>query len=223
MNIRWVSVPRDGSAPQENEDAVAIREVDGVLRAAVADGATESVYSRQWAISLAEAFADTGSTDAAVFLQRLPVWAEQWRSRLPRGRVPWYVDRRIDEGAHAALLGITIDGRTLRAISVGDCCLFHLTANDVVTWPMESVAEFGHRPSLVATSDLPPVVIEWGTRLEAGQAVMLATDAVAAWLFDAGPSDVRAPDADLEALIIDARRRGTLRNDDATLIIIEVA
>jgi hypothetical protein len=221
MNIRAVSVPRDGSTAEENEDALAWREVDGGLVAAVSDGATESLYSRAFARCLADGFVADTPRDAGEMLRRLDDWIERWQGELPSGSLPWYVENRIDSGAHAALAGVSLRGRRLHATAVGDCCLLIAEQDSITSWPIESAELFSDRPVLLSTAGPQPQVQELHVDLPPDALVMLASDAVAKWLLTAGPSDVRAPDADLEALIIEARRSGTLSNDDATLLIID--
>lgn len=223
MNIRAVSVPRNGSTAEENEDALAWREVDGELIVAVSDGATESLYSRAFARCLVDGFVADTPGDAAEMLERLNGWIDSWRGELPRGSVPWYVESGIDSGAHAALVGVSLRGRRLHAMAGGDCCLLIAEQDSMTSWPIDAPEKFSDRPELLSTSGPQPPVQELRVDLPPDALVMLASDAVAKWLLTAGPSAVRAPDADLEALIIEARRSGTLSNDDATLVIIDHA
>lgn len=222
--------PKAGQEAADYEDAHAVRAGDGPVRAAVADGATESAFARPWAEALVEGYVRGGVSGAEALAAHLPAWRRAWEEAVrPRlAGLPWYAAAKADEGAFAALLGLAVDpGGAWHALSVGDACLFHLRDEEVLaSWPFEDADAFTNRPALLATRpdvSAPPVAERAG-RWRSGDAFLLATDALAAWLLRTDPADARMWDAArFEARVAEGRADGTLRNDDITLLVLEVA
>lgn len=218
-------LPRFGSRPEEYEDAAAVSEpAAGPLRAAVADGATETAFSGLWARLLVEASVEAGLTlragDPALARCR-----EAWRAEVGRKTTDaaWYVAAKAAEGAYAALLAFTLhpDGR-YEAAAVGDCNLFHLRGAEVVrTWPFETPEAFTFRPALLGSlpeSSDPAATTSSGV-WHPGDVFLLATDAAAAWLLGASAFEAAAGDAAyFETEVAAARAKGRLRNDDVALL-----
>ncbi|MCP4660857.1 MAG: protein phosphatase 2C domain-containing protein [bacterium] len=241
------SVPKAGSAPEENEDAFRIGRSDdggaGVLLC-VADGATEAIYSRRWARTLVAAAE--------------PRWPElddgALRAELDRVRAgfsplgesmehPWYVrDKFLAQGSQSTLLVVGVepgaDGRsTVRAVAVGDGCALLLKADG--TWrgfPIEASGAFGSSPDLVRSLPQPDLAFaRWRAEMELGDVLLAATDAVAGWALECvergrvellwelllalfdAPADACASQP-LVALRQACGSRPRMRNDDATLI-----
>lgn len=236
---RILSVPRAGSGPAEYEDAAAISTGEWPVCAAVADGATESVFARAWAEHLAQGLVERDATTDEALRDALPDWQIEWRAgaRGRAGQQPWYVAAKAAEGAFAALLGLSLhpDGQW-RAVSVGDCCLFLLRDGALAqSWPFEAPDAFSNRPSLVSSrSDraMPSPDTATGT-WHPQDTFLLATDAVAAWLLRADTSEDSEPPIDLatavdwteetfQEIVETARAEGSLRNDDATLLVVRV-
>ncbi|WP_163995935.1 protein phosphatase 2C domain-containing protein [Pyxidicoccus caerfyrddinensis] len=143
IRLEAVSLQKAGNQPSENEDAYA-PESAGASRgagasgvapflAAVADGATESLFSGHWARLLAGAFARGEVPDAQGLLAVLPELQRQWHAHVGAKPLPWYAEEKLREGAFATLLGVrlseqpTVDcSGTWEALAVGDSCLFQL-------------------------------------------------------------------------------------------------
>ena len=236
---RTCAVPRAGSEEAEYEDAAAVATEDWPVCAAVADGATESVFARAWAEHLARGLLDRGATTAEAFRDAIPDWRVEWRRR--RGdrteERPWYVAAKAAEGAFAALLGLSLhaNGRW-RAVSIGDCCLFQVRDEGLArSWPFEAPDTFTNRPALVPSrSDrsVPSPETASGT-WQPQDTFLLATDAVAAWLLGGDSSeDAERPtgppvaadwdEETFQRIVETARAEGALRNDDATLLVVHV-
>ncbi|RMH50967.1 MAG: hypothetical protein D6685_17680 [Bacteroidetes bacterium] len=221
--IRTFLLPKAGHGMVEYEDAWAVS--SSPLRAAVADGATESAFARAWAEQLVRGAVAHGVSRAGALAAVLPTWQAAWAravaDRLPA--LPWYAAAKAEQGAFAALLSLAVapDG-TWQALAVGDCCLLHVRdAALVMAWPLDDPAAFSHRPALLAsreTGPAAPVETTEGT-WHPGDVFLLATDALAAWLLRTDPA---APlgwtDADFRRHVDAARADGTLRNDDVTLV-----
>jgi hypothetical protein len=216
-----VSLPRRGSAPEEYEDAAAI---GGALnqRLAIADGATESSFSGDWARLLVKGYVDHGDLTAAWALGRA-VLEQEIRTR--SAGMPWYALAKVEQGVHATFLGVTVDRQlTLSATAVGDACLFVVRGGKVVRrWPIEDAGDFTHQPDLVSNQQCPePMRLEWECR--PGDRVVLATDAVAALLMTADESlfDALTTQSRFAEVIEGARDRGLIRNDDSTAILVDL-
>lgn len=227
-HIYWLV--KSGHLEKEYEDAFAVSPSDALpFRAAVADGATESAYAKVWAQILTRGFVDSDLSSGDGFEQHLVSWRHTWCRHLETKirDVPWYTSAKVAEGAYAAFLGLSImeDGSWV-AVSVGDCCLFHVRVGKLVqSWPFEDADLFTTSPHLISTlpdTTQPEILTRAGTWSD-GDAFMLATDAVAAWMlrtgaFEAGFSGAEA----FRARIHSARGNGTIRNDDVTLLVVEV-
>ena len=225
---------------EEYEDAASIAVEPWPVCAAVADGATESVFARAWAKQLARGLVGRRATTADTFRDALSVWREAWQTTGDErtGERPWYVEAKAEEGAFATVLGVSLhpDGRW-QAVSIGDCCLFQVRADAIVrSWPFEEPNAFTNRPALVPSrSDqtVPPPDTASGT-WRPQDTFLLTTDAVAAWLLGGNASvDPGTPpvapavaiqwDEDTFRTAVEAARaEGALRNDDATLLVIHV-
>src|SRR5947209_6618828 len=130
------SVPKDGNAEEENEDAFKIEEFKGDdgyqgLFIAISDGASGAIYSRSWAQSLVVAakpeWPTIGDDSLSEQIQRV---RKQFSPLRAAENIQWYVRTKfLTEGSQATLLLVTVNGwretdsSTVHAVSVGDCCL----------------------------------------------------------------------------------------------------
>ncbi|PSQ99844.1 MAG: hypothetical protein BRD48_02920 [Bacteroidetes bacterium QS_9_68_14] len=202
--LRWraFGISKEGAAAGDYEDAFAVSGDAGAgvpFRAALADGATESVFARHWAQLLADGFASDG---AAIFAEKRPAAQAAWADAVddPSGALPWYTAAKVADGAFATLLGLSLrpGERAWQAASVGDGNLFHLREGALRrAWPRDDAE---------------------------GDAFVLATDAAAAWLLRTGPAaalDWATHDAFSEA-VRHARSEGLLENDDTTVAVVHI-
>jgi hypothetical protein len=237
-DIKVFSCPKSGNSEEEYEDAWAHRHTrtPAGIRVAVADGATESSFAKLWAVLLAESYARS-DVAGAEFLARLGAARRLWRGRLAGRPLPWFASEKAEQGAFAAFLGVQIDAHTKQwtALAVGDCCLMQV--DDVgkrmrvlKAFPLEKSSQFTMSPYLIGSkSDAEPpterIHISKGS-LRDGDMLLLATDAVAAWLLkrheDGRPlwrwlyRKLSTPES-FAALVAYGRKTG-LRNDDFTLV-----
>lgn len=256
IHIEALSLQKAGNQPSENEDAfapdsasapgrVSVPE-DAPLHVAVADGATESLFSGYWARLLAGAFARGEVPDAAGLLAVLPALQGQWHAHVGAKPLPWYAEEKLREGAFATLLGVrllappTAEGPgTWEALAVGDSCLFHLREERLVhSFPLEQSAAFGSSPFLLSThawqnARVGPQVRVASGDVRDGDTLFLMTDALACW-FLAEHEQGHAPwtalpgafsgegRAAFEALVGRLRAEKAMRNDDVTLLQLSV-
>ncbi len=223
------AVPKAGGDEADSEDAAAVSTERWPVCAAVADGATESIFSGAWAGRLVEGMVEIRATTTHAFGDALSDWQAEWREavRLRTQERPWYVAAKATEGAFAAVLGLSLhaDGRW-RALSVGDCCLFHVRDGDLLeSWPYEAPDAFTNRPALVPSRpDREETAPETTTGTwRPTDRFVLATDAVAAWLMrDRSPSVARLNEEEVPGTLEAARADGLLRNDDTTLLVLDL-
>lgn len=216
--------PKAGHRPDEYEDAAACTEAAAYpFRAAVADGATESAFARLWAERLVDRYVEAGGWTPLAPLQQ--AWQDEVAPRA--ASLPWYAAAKAEQGAYAAALGCTWHpGGRWTARAVGDCCLFHLRGGrEQLRWPVEAPEAFDHHPALLPSRPhvLVPPTREREGGWQAGDAFVLATDALAAWLMRVGPERALTLDpAGFRSAVAAARADGTLRNDDVTLAVVTI-
>lgn len=246
--------PKGGNRPDECEDAARAVYPQRIgasgrrtVRVAVADGASESAFAREWAAVLTDAFVDRpldlhGLTEAS-FTGWLAAAQAEWHAGVPWDRVPWHGEAKARAGAFATLLGLTVgaapdDPGRLRwqAVAVGDSCLFIVRGGRLwLSFPLEDAAQFDNTPALVCSNpanagELWRSVRCSGGRCEAGDLFILASDALAGW-FLAGNAAGEQPWETLLTLqasawddwVEEQRREGVMRNDDTTAVVIRVA
>ncbi|MDF5752878.1 hypothetical protein [Spongiactinospora sp. TRM90649] len=173
-------------------------------------------------------------------------------ARAADGRpIRWYEQPKIDKGAYATLLtiGFTAAGQecdildpveevTWTAAAIGDCVLFHVRDEELLTaFPMSASADFGTSPALLSSRTPNPALVADRVTLRSGRVrtgddVFLCTDAVGAW-FLAETERGRRPwqilrdlstgeGPDFDELVRRQRSSRRMRNDDATLVHVDV-
>ncbi|HVH68386.1 MAG TPA: protein phosphatase 2C domain-containing protein [Gemmatimonadales bacterium] len=237
-DIKVFCCPKSGNSLEEYEDASAHRHTRTPvgIRVAVADGATESSFAKLWAVLLAESYVRSELAGAEFFAQLQPA-RRLWQRRLAGRPLPWFASEKAEQGAFAAFLGVQIDAHTNRwtALAVGDCCFMQVDdvgegMRVVNTFPLQKSSEFTMSPYLIGSrsdgeSLNERIQISTGS-LRDGDMLLLATDAVAAWLLkqhEAGRPlwkwlyrKLGTPES-FAAMVAYGRKHG-LRNDDFTLV-----
>ena len=248
LKISAYALHKAGTETRLYEDAYAFDEAAG--RAAVADGATDAFESGVWARLLVSTFVHAPPTfDAPVFLEWLQGPARAWKATLNWSALPWYAEEKARTiGGLATLLGFRLgdkahdDTKTVSwsALAVGDACLLHVRKHDVLMrFPIENSDAFGATPALLSTRlQHDKTVIDagglhhYGGTCQAGDLFLLATDAMAEWLYSlADLEDLKLGwesvsnliEEDFEALIEELRTQSIIRNDDVTLLVMRVA
>ena len=228
-NARRYTAPKGGRTPDENEDAADGERYPGVLCFAIADGATESSYSGEWARLLVK-FAAVGRRRSVSDRTLLASIQAEWRRGIPK-ELPWYAAEKVEKGAFAAFLLLKI-GPSLNwsARSIGDCCLFQVRAGRLVTrWPFTHPSQFDNHPFLLGSrstyESLKGHINQADGEWELGDEFWLATDALAHWLLTQHVTGAWPPvglagvgDANGFQAWVEASRREGLRNDDTTLV-----
>lgn len=187
---RYVILPKAGNTPEECEDAIYLS--SNGAKVAIADGATESSFSREWAQMLVEGFGKSRSKVATDnFMTHLNSWQAEWKKIVDTKDLPWYAEEKVRQGAFSTLLGIRFDLKKSQwqGIGIGDCCLFQFREEKLqCTFPVSSAEEFGNNPYLVSSNQASNKNIsehfkETTGSIQEGDFFILASDALAHWLF----------------------------------------
>jgi hypothetical protein len=232
--VSWA--PKAGNSEEEYEDAFwPTRNLDVRVRGfrcAVADGATESSFAGLWARLLVHAYCRR-QLDGKRRDRMLARLGGEWRAQASSGPLPWYAEQKLEQGSFSSLLGLRVDeGGRWSALAVGDTCLFHLRREHICcAFPLQVSSEFNNSPTLIASSVgrnrgldhcMHHVAGDW----QRGDAFLLMTDAIACWYLrciEAGsrptiPRRLTSFGPWLSAL----RRDGSVRNDDTTIVRVEM-
>lgn len=240
--------PKRGNAANEYEDAFfpeqsCERRKTTEFHCAVADGASDSAFSREWARLLVRWY--------HYRLFSLGLVHRCWQRKVNERPVPWYLEEKIRRGAHATLVGLTIrdsdeseslGGGVWEATAIGDSCLFHVRGDELLTVaPMKRSRDFNNHPHLVSTNSNAFGLNDTRLKIAKGNwqpsdVFYLQTDALAEWtlsqhergkspwsLFRSIGKDGDSGTDSFEALVANLREHGGLHNDDTTMLRIEVS
>ena len=225
-DVRTHWLPKHGHTADEYEDATAqpVEAPDGTIRAALADGATESAFAGAWARTLVEEFVGADVTLPETFAESIHRTRRVFGRRIAEHAtdLTWYAAAKAEEGAFAAFLGLVLyPGGAWRAVAVGDCCLFQLREGEVLAaWPLDDPAAFGNRPDLLGSRldmshpDAETTSAQWAP----GDRFLLVSDALAAYLLARDPAAATGLDTEAFEAFITAARADGMRNDDVTLV-----
>lgn len=244
MIVRVLTEPKDGWPAEDCQDAYAISRTRH--RFCIADGMTDSAFSREWAHLLSAGMITLPSWRRSEILTWVTNVSMQWREALP-ANLPWYLSRKVSKrGSFATLAAIDLtpqerawtnsgrERRLYRAFAIGDSCIFHVRNDRLVSvFPPLSPTEFQHRPVALGTdsqvaneSAIAQRIIVHGS-WRPGDRFLLMTDALAAYTLatlQQGAIGMRAAlpfRRDARAFsqwVSAARLRGTLKDDDTTLL-----
>jgi hypothetical protein len=119
--------------------------------------------------------------------------------------------------------------------ALGDTCLFHVRGGRLeVAFPLSDSAEFGTSPALLGTCDADPDLIAQNVQLISGTVAegddfFLCTDALAAWFLADVEKGGRPwemlrdlADVNFAEWVAEARNADGLRNDDVTLVHLDI-
>ncbi len=189
-----VLLPKQGNTDEECEDSIFVKITETQkrkvrLRIAIADGATESSFAKEWSNLLTKSFDKFNLPLKATLLTKLPELRKKLEVFLKDKQLPWYAQEKAENGAFSAFLGIRIDleNHNYEALAIGDCCLFHVRNEAVIKhFPVKNSAEFGNNPYLISSkpnknADLENYIVEEKEDLNKGDILFLMSDALAHW------------------------------------------
>lgn len=175
-----------GYVLEECEDAYAFSEDGAVL--AVADGATQASFSREWAQALVKAFVASKPDDPSDAFVRAAF--DEWKVAVGDvSRLPWYAQVKLERGSFAAFAGVRVDlvsGRCFAKV-LGDSCLFIIddALGTVSPFPYADTDEMARYPFLVSTNLVTDLTGKWKEdtrKLNIPCTLMLTTDAIARFI-----------------------------------------
>ena len=226
--------PKAGNAASEYEDAYAVLETAN--RYAVADGASETSFAKQWAEMLVDRFVHEPPAPAQLKEWVAPMQASWAGSNQPKATA-WYAEEKARGGAFSSLLGVALFPDRWRALAIGDTCLFVVRAGKMQkAFPFGRAEQFNNSPILLSSVARANQGVWDEVRLDEGELcakdmLFLMTDALAQWFLVESEMG-RRPWAALAktgtqeeflAFVNLLRAGGALRNDDTTLVRVEVA
>ena len=243
LTTRSFIIQKEAESREDCQDAC--RQNKEMARYAVADGATQSFFPKEWAELLVEHFCE-----ASVPFPTTNSWRpwikpvqEKWYERVARTveeRDVFFLNNpfNLRQPAASTFIGLEFDRVQAKwqAMIVGDSCLFHLSAREFRSYIIERSADFTNRLRAFASYDTDnhtePSFVECDTI--PGDTLILATDALAKWILqheEAGRRDeVLGELKEIEdenqfhEFVHRARTDEYIRlvNDDVTLMIISV-
>ncbi len=242
--IFWLA--KDLDEPAQCQDAFALDAERGI--AACADGVSSAIFSGPWTRILVQSTVESPPQldDAEAFRGWLDGQRASWRGGIDMARLAWYQRPKMIDGAMTTLLWtelapseIADDGHAtnyqLRAVAIGDTCLFHLRGDECLKhFPMDSAGQFGLNPAVIGSVDRQADHLLEFQLYEAecppGDWLVLATDALALWAMTRGesgePVDWRRywdlPDDQWRQEIVSLREANLMRYDDTTLMLLRV-
>lgn len=197
------SVPKDGNAVWENDDA-RCRHQSGLIRTrmparfAVADGATDATFSGLWARLVTRSFVrfgvpssgkDLETEEFLAFFKRLQ---RRWMRATGQGtgRLNWSAEARVvREGSFCTFVGAEFhlddQGCEMRWWAIGDACVIVASAKGVVdSFPLKGSWEFSNLSAMVGTrgdflEKHDGNVFFGRCFLKKGDRILLVTDALA--------------------------------------------
>ena len=222
------------------------------VTAAVSDGASESLLSGKWAEFLVRLCCKKASCfeDFDRFLNRScrgwQLWLKSYLNMREKNSKPiqWYEEPGLKSGAFASLLCLKLSKKNDHeghwdAIALGDSCLFQIRDNELITsFPIAASGEFDNSPYLLSSNPANNTQVLNKVKRLSGQwqkndSFFLMTDALAAWflkqaedgetpwisILDSSAANYLQP---LAELVMYLRERGTIRNDDVSVIRLDV-
>ena len=195
-SYKYISIANVGNSVDENEDSILVPssselEREPVIKFAISDGATESSFSKEWSSLLVSCYKDM-PFDIANLPLTINAISERWQLKTSAIELPWYAQQKLENGAFATFLGITLnlEEQTFESVSIGDCTLFQVRNDELIrSFPITSIEDFGNTPSLFATNSKFQTDYEKsvkylkGEAIRSGDLLILASDALAMWLF----------------------------------------
>ena len=200
------TTPKKGSSAKENDDKRFFLNVEGKSRArfAIADGATESSFSSDWADLLVKDYVRKGFKSGGGLANRIKALSKKWSQNTTGENLPWYAQEKAKMGAFSTLLGFEIESIRIRpmlmeiketstdkhtwlSIALGDSCLFQVRKNKLIrSFPFKKSSEFNNTPVLISSnrernSTIVPSVKTASGSWKPGDEFFISTDAFAAW------------------------------------------
>lgn len=233
INVREFHRPKLGNSEEEYEDAFSYNLNKG--RIAIADGASDSIFSNVWAKSLVNAFVNGSVTYSAdpEFLRSIIFMARRtWYNNINWDSLRVFVKNKAIKGSFSTFLGVQLKERRnsfdYKVIAVGDTCYFTYDGGKLEGFPLNDPSKFNISPQLIWSGYGSPFPEEYNTKLprinfyegsiEKGERLIFATDAMSKWILENGPGsfDNLFSLEDPHGFITGLLEARVMRNDDIT-------
>jgi hypothetical protein len=186
---------KQGYTEAECEDKAAVKQLQTspiVIQAAIADGVSQAIFSGEWANILVNNFVEK---ELDIFQEnKLNNWViEQqanWQKFIRQQSLSWMSRRKLksDQGTYATFLGLkieqTYEGWQWQALAIGDCCLFIVKDNALITaFPLTNSQELNQVPAQLGSEANynNSTKFTQGT-VDKGSHFYIVTDALAGWI-----------------------------------------
>ena len=250
--ISSFSTSKLGNEPSENEDSFFPNECkfEGEsFTIALADGATEGVFSSIWAKILVKLYASNSELikTPQIYLQSAKENFHEWKLEYIKSRetddkpLLWFEEVGLSRGVYSTIVGVTfydIDSEIGRweASAIGDSCLIHLRDDEILRkFPIDHSNEFNNQPWLLSTTDnsgddvlsyIKTIDSDWAS----GDTFILLSDALAHWCYSEIENDKNPfveikhflDNGNFEDFLCHARKTKIIKNDDVTVLFIEL-
>lgn len=232
------TISKDLHIEGSNEDTYCLRLNEEKPRAAVFDGASESFAARKWSRYLADEWGKTPTLDWS--------WVERAQKRYARNistlQLSWAQEAAVQRGSYSTIAYVQFEKDWLFFSAVGDSNIFLISNNEIrFSYPYVQESQFTSAPNALSSN---PVDLRRNREnlllgldriryrsLETSH-VILATDAVSAWLLNED-NYVRGARlksllqcstlVDFKSLVEQERTTHAMKIDDSTVVILEVA
>lgn len=236
IKVREYHRPKLGNSEGEYEDAFAFNL--RTKRFAIADGASDSIFSNVWAQNLVKSFVKTNVPfryKKKLVNGLLSKSREIWFKSIDWENMKWFVKNKAVKGSFSTFLGLEIRKKGkryhYRGIVIGDSCFFTLN-EELFSFPLKEASEFNITPELLWSGygspfneeykwD-PPELTFFEGDLHQGDSILMATDSLSKWILENGEKrfkflvESENPLNAIEELL----QSKAMRNDDITLAII---
>jgi hypothetical protein len=231
------SISKDLHIEGSNEDTYCLRLKEEIPRAAIFDGASESFAARKWSRYLADEWGKTPTRDWS--------WVERAQKRYARNistlQLSWAQEAAVQRGSYSTVAYVQFEKDWLFFSAVGDSNIFLISNNKILfSYPYVRESQFTSAPNALSSN---PIDLR-GNRenlllgldriryrsMETSH-VILATDAISAWLLNED-NDLRGARLNslfecstlskFKSLVEQERATHTMKIDDSTVVILGV-
>ncbi len=182
---------KKGSNKGDFEDAFTkpsiIKKSDSIIRVAIADGATESSFSKEWANLLTNKYTNNNfNLRDKDYVKEL---IKEWELKISDSNLSWFGVEKLSMGAFSTFLGLYLDleNNKWSTESIGDSCLFIIREGKLLkSFSIENSSEFNSNPYLLSSKEENNESLEKNIKntngtLLAGDILIMATDALSNW------------------------------------------
>ncbi len=233
IRVREFTAPKLGNKPEENEDYLLFD--SGRMKFAVADGASDSIFSGVWARALVESYVQSNLSlfDDGAFIEQLVRTArDRWYEEIKWDQLKLFVKNKAINGSFSTFTALegrdSGDAIEFRVVSVGDSCFLRNDNGALDSFPLSRPEDFNISPKLIWSGYGSPFSKEFKWRkpdfksmsfTSASVDFVLATDSVSKWIIEYYPESWdHIIDGNTLELFSGEISMKKMRNDDLTFL-----